>query len=433
VSSQRLQQFSEPAVLVVLLLLSAATVSPRGLFLCALPCFGWMLWRLARSRWPGTLGGAAVLLLLPGIYFFNASHQWKEGGGTLPVSHLPFLPASAFPEGGLVSWGFLLVGLTVFWLSAALNHKQAEWMGLILSAAGAVTALAVIGQRLSPRPYPVYEQTGFFRYENHFAAFANCILPVALCRGVQLRRHFLRAGRLSSPAGLLWLSSALLVIACILSGSRAGILICGLILTAFAGVMADDYFRRKLRIRWSRRRTRMILWCSLLFVAMCGAILAVFKWDGLAIRGKELSFRAQVLSDTASMWRDNPLWGTGPGSFAAIFPYYQTVPPEQTAFLHAHCDPLEFLAEWGLAGIALFLAAGGIMIRDLLTETASERHTGRFSGIECAGLCLALTAVGLHSLIDFPFRHPLIALMALMWLGMLVRECSFFNIRSAGR
>jgi len=139
---------------------------------------------------------------------------------------------------------------------------------------------------------------------------------------------------------------------------------------------------------------------------------------------QEFSFRRQVVADVISMWKSHPWWGTGPGSFTAVFPYYQTLPVEKHFFAHAHCEPLEFLTEYGLLGSIIFtVVMAGLFLCGRHRDTQS-RSSPSFNELEGFGLTLALCGIGLHSLTDFPLRHPLNALIVWVWIGIL---CSRIN------
>ncbi len=36
------------------------------------------------------------------------------------------------------------------------------------------------------------------------------------------------------------------------------------------------------------------------------------------------AYRSGMLKDALAAWRDRPVWGTGPGTFSTVFPFYQS-------------------------------------------------------------------------------------------------------------
>lgn len=363
--------------------------------------------------------GSAVILILMAVYYFNPTHRWMDGVGALPIQHIPFLPGSAFLEGTQCSLLFVITALATAGLTRSLGRRNSSLLLTIISVGGALTAWAALGQRLTPRLFPVFETTGFFVYENHFAAFANLILPVALACGTRAQSRAFQAGKVSSPAGLYYWMAFLFVAAVALSRSRAGILISGLILFSF--FLLRIRLRRQypfilpsiflpVRIRWG------------LTVATGGtAISAVvfYVWHGFAPLVEQFTFRWQVVTDTFAIFKEHLWWGTGPGSFAAVFPYYQTLPVAKHFFAHAHCEPIEFLSEYGLLGSGVVLGVGAWIVFFGRRRESPDQRSPSFRELEGAGLRLALAGIGLHGLLDFPLRHPLNALLTAVWISIL--------------
>ncbi len=106
-----------------------------------------------------------------------------------------------------------------------------------------------------------------------------------------------------------------------------------------------------------------------------------------------------------------PLFGFGPGAFAAQYGRWETErwkaapPPSSEAGFaglqnHAHNDYLETLVDYGPAGLAGFLA---VVISFLLFgyQKARRAHSETMTGLTAA--VVALLAV---ALVDFPFRRP---------------------------
>ncbi len=360
--------------------------------------------------------GSILILALLSLYLFNPSHRWEEGVGALPVNHIGFLPASAFPRGTLHTLLFVATSLVVLGLSMNLGRKEIAGLSTVVLFAAAVTALAVLGQRLTPRRFAVFETTGFFVYENHFAAFANLVLPVALFSAASRRIRAFQEGRVSSPAGLIAFAAILLAAAVMISRSRAGLVITGWIVAAFI-FQQIRLRRRDPLIAPPASRLAKAGFGSFAAIAVGAVLFGVAReWHGLNRIGEEISFRFQILSDTLSIGCDHPCWGSGPGSFAAVFPYYQTLPVETYFFSHAHCEPVEFLAEYGLLGGGFLLAACLWIVFPKIPTLKS--HISNFNS-ERAGLWLALLGIGLHSWVDFPLRHPLNILLTVVWIGIL--------------
>ena len=363
--------------------------------------------------------GVLILLVLLAVYCLNPSHEWKEGVGALPVDHAGWLPATAFRFGSLKSLGFAAALLAAGGMAGFLRRRHVEVLLSVLTAVASVTALAVLGQRLSPRPFAVFEWTGFFSYENHFAAFSNLMLPVALCLGERWRVRAFQAGRTSSPAALFFVAAGLMAAAVALCGSRAGLLIAGGVCAAWMGLQLRLY---RCHPQLAPAGIRRVLRGGLIGAAGLTAALAVWLVRQRGPLAEELQFRWQVVRDTLSMGADNLFWGSGPGTFSAVFPYYQSLPVDEFFFRHAHCEPAQFFAEYGVAGCLVLLGGAALVLGAQRGGGETDESEPAFRELEGAGLLLGLGGVGLHSLIDFPFRHGLIALLSVVWITILVRQ-----------
>lgn len=364
--------------------------------------------------------GVGFLILLFAVYYLNASHEWKAGIGAVPRQYMRWLPASAAPFTVLRAGCMLLLLVVSGGMAALITRRGVNLFASAMVLTAALTSLVVLGDRLSPRPFPEFTKTGFFNYENHFAAFINLVLPFTLGMAIRSKSDAYQQGQTSSAFGIYCLGAVLMVTAVGLSGSRAGFVIaCGII-----GVFhfITSWRSRQKPFSWPPGFVQPVWQLRLnLSLAMC----AVFALAGYVIRHghallKQISFRGSVLLDTWSIIKDNPVWGCGPGSFSWVFPYYQSLPPEKYFLMHAHCDPLQIVSEYGILGGFVVMALLLMVFISLPVMYRPVKWTPPFMELEGLGLMLALGGVAMHSLVDFPFRHPLIALISMIWLGMLV-------------
>ena len=368
-----------------------------------------------RSRcW--AFAGFLMLVVLPVIYVLNASHEWRPGVGLLPIAHRDFLPATAYSRESIVSIWLGLGFASVIGSSVLLRTRQREIVLGCMVAVGFTLAVWVLCQRAIPRRYPIYEWTGWFISRNHYAAFACLLFPVAFTSGIRIQRRAFYAGKLSSPAVLYYLAAAVLAFSVVESRSRAGM---GILLVQSLGlIIGYGYHQELIGLRFRRG---FVVGAAIVLMGMVWVMGQRGNWSQV---GDHLAFRGWIARDTISMWRDNPWWGTGPRSYAAVFPYYQSETLQGYYFHYAHNDPLQMLAEWGVLGVAI-LFFGVYMLFQARHD--SPQHVPVGFGcfrMECFGLNLALGGVLIHSLVDFPFQHTHILLLAAVWGGMLGRLCS---------
>jgi len=127
------------------------------------------------------------------------------------------------------------------------------------------------------------------------------------------------------------------------------------------------------------------------------------------------------------MWLDKPLLGHGAGGFEAAYPLYQELfmnrMPElglqglASKFKTAgavHNEYLQFLAEFGLAGIAIITAAAMTLVR-------AARKTEKFEPVTLAAIA-AIGFVAINAFIEFPLQMPSTALITAIALGLIANS-----------
>jgi O-antigen ligase len=89
----------------------------------------------------------------------------------------------------------------------------------------------------------------------------------------------------------------------------------------------------------------------------------------------------------------SPLFGTGAGTFALVYPPFQTV-DDLRFFSNAHGDWVQFLMETGLAGAA-FVVAAGAKAAASAKRAAADADPRRWLVLGPAAGCLATCVHGL--------------------------------------
>ncbi len=378
---------------------------------------------LVDRRLPARIWAAAAAVLgLLALYAANPSHRWADGIGLLPIDHWTVLPAAAFRAG---AWQVMTLAtglLAAYALAFRLSARQRQAL-LVIATAGAVAmAIGVWIQRLEPRRHPIYELTGVFVNENHFAVFANLLLPGVLALASRARFRAVQSGSLSSPAGLFWLSGVLLAGAVVLSRSRAGVAVMALLVLLHVWrcrrlVRQFPFMDTPAAARW-----RGLGWLAVAGAAALALATLTREWRSTGDLVREGHFRLGMARDTLHMWRDQPTWGIGPGSFTTVFPYYQSDLFRGRTILHAHSEPVQTLSEYGWAGVLWLAGFVGLALsarpRGNPPSANGAAEIPAFADLERSALAAGLLALVLHSLIDFPLRIPLITMIAATWAGL---------------
>lgn len=352
------------------------------------------------SEWLAFALGLGALLLLAG------RRAWAHGEfpllacAPLALAALILLQAA----GGRVPYAGQAVGATLYlaWAAAliALGAELKRRLGLravafVLAAAlvvgGLLTAAAGMLQHygLDARYAPLVWRAeggavyGNLSQRNQYADYLA--LALAACA------YLYASGRLRG-----WIAAAvgaLLVHGLVLSASRAAWLYVALML----GVAL--YYRRRTGTADGVRLLRCSGWIAAALVADQLAMTLVGVRETAADRmltGAGFDARLQILRSGLDMFLQSPLLGTGWGSYAWLdFERRASLaaPVALGVTNNAHNLPLHLLAETGLAGAAIGLAAAVLWWRD---AWAGEPD------VEGCWLALLIGIIGLHSMLEFP-------------------------------
>lgn len=410
---------------------------------------GWSTWRSLAIDPYGVWAETTRLTLAFGAFAVMIAYPWR--------TELPGENAD-----GAVSARILLTFVVTGTVVAAL--------ALMSQLAGNGYVLWITDASASPN-----RASGPFVNPNHFAAWLEMLLPVALGFAVALatrvRRHVAAAAHSARGMGVnarrAWITAIishqralalplgagaavmLMAVAHLATGSRAGsaALLVGLAI-AVAGMLASA--------QQKQRMSRLPAWlpaacAAVLVLASAGtlALWATADGDDSAVIASDvvdvnLTSRLAVAAQGRAIVGSHPLFGTGMGSWLHAFRPHQAPPVEGGIWDHAHNDYLELAAESGVAGAAAALAfcfavvATVVRQRRARRDDAAERRKSRGAqlppGFEIAewraalrdgapirwGITGGIGAVLFHSWVDFGLRMPgnLLTLFALT--GLLV-------------
>jgi O-antigen ligase len=231
---------------------------------------------------------------------------------------------------------------------------------------------------------------------NHFAGFAELVIPVALVPlvlGKVRRERWFTVGLLALfPLGALFLSA-----------SRGGILS----FTVEVGVLGLLLIVRRTGGKHVFAGG-VVLLLAFLLVSWLGARQILERFSSMQSVEVTSGKRASMRLDTWHIFRDHPWTGTGLGAIERVFPAYETL-YDGRVVNHAHNDYLEALAETGVVGAACcawFLVALYFQsLRRLLLQDKSFSAALHLSGL------VACTGFLVHSLVDFNLHIPSNALL----------------------
>jgi O-antigen ligase len=286
----------------------------------------------------------------------------------------------------------------------------------VLIAAGVFQALygAFYGYRID-----MGLASGTFANRSHYAAYLVSCLSV----GIGVLIASLAGGRspswgtffrgmvewLISPKMALRLLLVTLVIALVLSRSRMGNM------SFFASLLVAGIVGLALSKRATRSMIVLLVSLVVIDVFIVGTYFGVERVvERIGQTTLQTEDRGANAGYAAAMWKDFPVFGSGLGSFPAVFPKYSG-PGTYYAYTHAHNDYLEFAAETGIVGIVLL---GLIVAMSVWAALRAQqlREDPVMRGVSFAAL-MGIVALMIHSVSDFSLQIPANALMCLQLLA----------------
>jgi len=381
------------------------------LALASLTCFAWGLRRVETVRLAEAWRLPALRLIVPCLLVATAG---------LASSHHPLQVRNALAD--LWIGAAALVGWSVALPAARLERllRLLLWPASLMALVGILQyfgfqPLALAGSQRGGR----LAITSLAGNPGDLAAYL--VLPCLVAQLNLIRR--LRAGEA-------WASPRVWGTALALAVSLYAMLLTQT-LAAVAAVLAGTLLLWMSQV--PRRRAAMLL------AGILGAlVLLIVAVPPLRLRVME---KAQALADgnwnwlvtgrldgwrtAAWMLREHPLTGVGQGAYRAEFAPAKLALLDQgvkffpglkeTGFANAHNELLEAGAEWGIPGLLALAWA----LRVLLAALTRGGRAGRRP--EDRALAWAGTAaLGVLSLVDFPFRIALVAFPALLFLSWVL-------------
>jgi O-antigen ligase len=241
--------------------------------------------------------------------------------------------------------------------------------------------------------------TGFGPYVNrdHYAGLMEILIPIAGCYQIAAPKN--------SPAAILGTFGIVVAItSLLLTGSRGGLV----------ALVAEIVILLVVLLLYNagKRRFAVVLAAGGVIVAAVAFLLTIAP-NGISSRlAAAIHFgdttvsrdRPKVAVDTLRIFLDHLAVGSGLGTFAAVYPQYQSFPSEED-WDYAHNDYAQFLAETGvvggiLAACALFVFLNGTFGPHLQVRLSVTRGWIQLgAALGCCGLLV-------HSFVDFNLHVP---------------------------
>ena len=369
--------------------------------------------------------GAGLLFLAWSIWIsFNREEQPVLSPLLPPLAALSiivlgqwFFHWTASPYNTRIELLLLLADLMVLFLAVQAFRTLEDWRGFVWFGMGFgfLVSLFAILQHLTSngKLYWIREVRsgglpfGPYVNRNHFAGFAELVLPlalVALVLGRVRRERWPVVGLFAVlPIGALFLSA-----------SRGGIVSFGAELSVLALVMIE---RREMGKQLFAGGA--VLLVALLLVSWLGVGQILKRLSSVQLLEVSSGKRASMRRDTWRIFLDHPFAGTGLGTLQLVYPPYESL-YDGKIVNHTHNDYLEVLAETGLLGgicCAWFL---GVLLVQSLERLRQFNHSFR-GALQLSGF-LACSGFLVHSLVDFNLHIPANALLFFLMAHLATAE-----------
>ena len=300
----------------------------------------------------------------------------------------------------------LIVYLILLLLLPQAYYRMNHWRGLLwfLMSLGFFVSVFGILQHLTFNGklywFRVMRYGGYpfgpYVNRNHFAGFAEILIPVAL---VPLVLGKVRRERLF----LVGLFALVPIVALLLSASRGGIVSFAVQLVILFSLLLVRRLHSKHMLAGG-----VLVLCAILAVSWIGVQEVLQRFSDYQALDVSVGKRASMRHDTWRIFLDHSALGTGLGTLQMVFPPYETS-YDAKIVNHTHNDYLEALAETGVAGglcclwfLAVLFTESVKGLKDLGSSFGAALNLSGLVG--CCGLLV-------HSLIDFNLHIPANALL----------------------
>jgi O-antigen ligase len=234
---------------------------------------------------------------------------------------------------------------------------------------------------------------------NHFAGFAELVIPVAL---VPLFLGKVRRERLF----LVSLFAVVPIVALLLSASRGGIISFAVQLVILVLLILVQRMRSR-----SMFLGGLVVVAALMMVSWIGVQKVLGRFSNMQSLEVTAGKRTAMREDTWRLFLAHPIIGTGMGTFEMEIPPYDSL-YDGKVVNHAHNDYVEELAETGIAGGILCAWFLGVVFVTSLRRL-SEANGAFGAVLNLTGL-IACCGILVHSLVDFNLHIPANALFFLL-------------------
>jgi len=276
-----------------------------------------------------------------------------------------------------------------------------------------------------------------FGNPNYFAHFLGPAILLGVAGAFAARRKTVRI--------VWWMSLAISLIVLFRTYNR------GIVLGVFTGacvwgvaLLARRFFRKKeerswrsfVKARWifAGVATLVVLFAAIAWLPVFEPMVRRFR-TGILLRDTSVRSRLLFWFVALLMWKSNPWIGIGMGRYDPRFfdylldlargPYGETLrnltqKMVSLRAVYAHCDYMQFLAEWGGVGLGLFLLVAVLVLVTAIRVVRRDLGDNSCSAFMGIGLLAAYSSFLVQLLYDFPLFLPSSEMLFFFVIGCIL-------------
>ena len=354
-------------------------------------------------------------ILSPNTYAFHELHA--PDFSSVKFMSLSLVPAHSFKT-ALALLSYFLIGFLI--VKTITRRSQILRMFFVIYFMGIFEAVSGLLQLRGFNPYaPFFGKitgleyvSGSFVNRNHFAGYLEMIIPVSLglifaqfdlfsFSRMKWKEKLVRlSDRNVSIALLLLFGMILMCLSLVFTRSRSAVFVLIFVFILFFFLIVWRSGQNKEQKK-SIRIFLVSFFCIILLLSLLIGMDTTLKRFSLETLSQES--RPRIWAETLKIFSGYPVFGSGLGTFAALFPNMEG-DGRLAKVSHAHNDYLEYLSETGVLGAA-FIIGGIFVIFFGSFKFWQQRRHPMVRGLGLGGI-VAIVAILAHGVTDFNLHIP---------------------------
>jgi tetratricopeptide (TPR) repeat protein/O-antigen ligase len=363
----------------------------------------------------GIIELAILIMLIIWVSYAMLSHRFYFRRTPLDIPILLFCIYTAistfllskYKYASYVEFYFVVCVSALYFL--IVNHirseKQIMRMSLVIIITGFIHAFYHLIQNVSG----IFGSStnAVFNIGNHFAAYMVIILPLALAISLIIRDMGKR---------IIFMFICIVMFSALAFSLNTGAMLASIISILIVVSPINKSVNPK-------KRTFVLagfVLCAVLVILWIGYKPVLRELSTITnLRTGSLAKRLSLWKSSLYMFADNPVSGTGLGTFDHIYPKYR-LPDMYGKAVYAHNDWLQLLTELGIIGFLMAIVSLVVLAFSIRNRYPfPELKTNWIKGLIVGGVG-SIAAGSIHALVDFNFHIPAIAILFVSIIALTI-------------